>query len=70
MQILPQAAVAPGTKISTPERLVGPRDRRPIPVDQRANDVAHWKNALVTPPAWDNVLKNAEHLSSSREQLM
>jgi catechol 2,3-dioxygenase-like lactoylglutathione lyase family enzyme len=48
---------------------LAPRDGRPTPVDQRANDVAHWETSLITTPAWDTVLRNAEHLSSSREQL-
>lgn len=30
---------------------LAPRDGRPIPVDERSNDIAHWQTLLVTPDA-------------------
>jgi len=49
-----------------------PRDGRPIPSDLHANDLAHWETAFVAAcqvQNWDGVLKSAEHLSSSTEQV-
>jgi catechol 2,3-dioxygenase-like lactoylglutathione lyase family enzyme len=47
---------------------LAPRDGRPIPSDQHANDLAHWETALVAnapTQTWDGILKSAEHVSSS-----
>jgi hypothetical protein len=41
-----RAAAGPGIELL---EYLSPRDGRPIPPDQRPNDLAHWQTSLSTP---------------------